>query len=150
MPFAAVIEDRIFWIHSGLSIELTDLNQIRNITRPTDIPDYGLITDLLWSDPDSSIIGFQDQCGRSISMDYGVDVVEKFLDKNNFSLIVRAHQVVEDGYEYFGNRKLVTLFSVPNYWGEFDNNAAVMKVDDSLEVSFTIIRKKKKIKKFTQ
>ena len=30
-------------------------------------------------------------------------------------------QVVEDGYEFFAKRQLVTLFSAPNYCGEFDN-----------------------------
>lgn len=48
-------------------------------------------------------------------------VVHKFLQKNDFDLICRAHQVVEDGYEFFAKRQLVTLFSAPNYCGEFDN-----------------------------
>lgn len=48
-------------------------------------------------------------------------VVGKFLQKHEFDLICRAHQVVEDGYEFFAKRQLVTLFSAPNYCGEFDN-----------------------------
>lgn len=50
-----------------------------------------------------------------------VQVVGKFLSKHEFDLICRAHQVVEDGYEFFAKRQLVTLFSAPNYCGEFDN-----------------------------
>ena len=30
-------------------------------------------------------------------------------------------KVVEDGYEFFAKRQLVTVFSAPNYCGEFDN-----------------------------
>jgi hypothetical protein len=30
-------------------------------------------------------------------------------------------KVVEDGYEFFARRQLVTVFSAPNYCGEFDN-----------------------------
>ena len=58
----------------------------------------------------------------------GQDVVDDFLEKFDFDLIVRAHQVVEDGYEFFAGRQLVTLFSAPNYCGEFDNSAAIMTV----------------------
>ncbi len=49
-------------------------------------------------------------------------------------------QVVEDGYEFFSKRQLVTLFSAPNYCGEFDNAGAMMSVDDSLMCSFQILK----------
>lgn len=55
-------------------------------------------------------------------------------------LICRAHQVVEDGYEFFSKRQLVTLFSAPNYCGEFDNAGAMMSVDESLLCSFQILK----------
>lgn len=49
-------------------------------------------------------------------------------------------QVVEDGYEFFGQRKLVTIFSAPNYGGEFDNAGALLSVDESLVCSFEILK----------
>lgn len=51
-------------------------------------------------------------------------------------------QVVQDGYEFFANRKLVTLFSAPHYCGEFDNAAAVMLVAKDLQCCFKILRPK--------
>ena len=48
----------------------------------------------------------------------------------------RAHQVVEDGYEFFAGRNLVTIFSAPNYCGEFDNDAAIMEIDETLCCKF--------------
>jgi serine/threonine-protein phosphatase PP1 catalytic subunit len=54
------------------------------------------------------------------------------------NLVVRAHQVVEDGYEFFSNRQLVTIFSAPNYRGEYDNAGAIMSVDASLLRSFQV------------
>jgi len=51
MPVAALIEDKILCMHGGLSPDLTSVNQINEIVRPTDIPDVGLLCDLLWADP---------------------------------------------------------------------------------------------------
>ena len=48
--------------------------------------------------------------------------------------------MVEDGYEFFCGRQLVTVFSAPNYCGEFDNSGALMSVDDTLMCSFSILR----------
>ena len=62
--------------------------------------------------------------------------MKKFLEDNDLDLICRAHQVVEDGYEFFGQRRLVTVFSAPNYCGEFDNSGAMMSIDDELMCSF--------------
>jgi len=47
---------------------------------------------------------------------------------------------VEDGYEFFAKRRLVTIFSAPNYGGEFDNAGALLSVDDSLVCSFEILK----------
>lgn len=76
---------------------------------------------------------------RGVSFTFGPDVVSKFLNRHDMDLICRAHQVVEDGYEFFAKRQLVTLFSAPNYCGEFDNAGGMMSVDDTLMCSFQVI-----------
>lgn len=48
--------------------------------------------------------------------------------------------MVEDGYEFFAKRQLVTLFSAPNYCGEFDNAGGMMSVDETLMCSFQVGR----------
>ena len=62
--------------------------------------------------------------------------VREFVNHNN--LWTNMKQVVEDGYEFFAKRQLVTLFSAPNYCGEFDNAGGMMSVDDSLMCSFQV------------
>ena len=57
---------------------------------------------------------------------------------------------MEDGYEFFAKRQLVTLFSAPNYCGEFDNAGAMMSVDDALMCSFQIVRTASKKMAFVQ
>jgi serine/threonine-protein phosphatase PP1 catalytic subunit len=48
--------------------------------------------------------------------------------------------VVEQGYEFFASRQLVTVFSAPNYCGEFDNAGAMMSIDENLMCSFKILK----------
>jgi len=139
LPIAAIVDDKIFCMHGGLSPDLKTMDQIRRIIRPTDVPDTGLLCDLLWADPDKEIQGWGES-DRGVSFTFGSDVVTAFLKKHDLDLICRAHQVVEDGYEFFAKRQLVTLFSAPNYCGEFDNSGALMSVDDNLMCSFQIIR----------
>ena len=139
LPAAAMIDDKILCMHGGLSPELHNLQQIANIERPCDIPDMGLLCDLLWSDPAGTISGWDDN-DRGVSYVFGSDIVTKFLQKHDLDLIVRAHQVVEDGYEFFAGRRLVTIFSAPNYCGEFDNAGAMISVDEDLMCSFQILK----------
>jgi hypothetical protein len=54
------------------------------------------------------------------------------MQKHDLDLVCRAHQVVEDGYELSAKRQLITLFSAPNYCGEFDNAGAMMTIDETL------------------
>jgi len=139
LPVAAVIAERIFCCHGGLSPELKTFQQIKRFLRPTEVPDSGLLCDLLWSDPEKIIQGWADN-DRGVSYTFGPDVVTKFLAKHDLDLICRAHQVVEDGYEFFSRRQLVTLFSAPNYCGEFDNAGALMSVDENLMCSFRVLK----------
>ena len=139
MPVAALVADRIFCMHGGLSPDLNNLGQVFEIRRPCDVPDEGLLCDLLWSDPDPTVPGWGYNM-RGVSYTFGHDVIAEFLDVNKLDLICRAHQVVEDGYEFQANRKLVTIFSAPNYCGEFDNAGAMMCVSKDLTCSFKILR----------
>lgn len=76
----------------GLSPDLQSMEQIRRIMRPTDVPDQGLLCDLLWSDPDKDVQGWGEN-DRGVSFTFGAEVVAKFLHKHDLDLICRAHQV---------------------------------------------------------
>jgi serine/threonine-protein phosphatase PP1 catalytic subunit len=138
-PVAAVVDEKIFCMHGGLSPEISSMDQIKRTVRPTDVPDTGLLCDLLWADPEKDITGWAEN-DRGVSFVFGPDVVQSFLRKHDMDLICRAHQVVEDGYEFFAKRQLITLFSAPNYCGEFDNAGAMMTVDETLMCSFKVLK----------
>jgi serine/threonine-protein phosphatase PP1 catalytic subunit len=81
------------------------MEQIRRIMRPTDVPDQGLLCDLLWSDPDKETMGWGEN-DRGVSFTFGAEVVAKFLHKHDLDLICRAHQVVT------GSNYLLGYFSI--------------------------------------
>jgi len=139
LPVAAIVDEKIFCMHGGLSPDLKSFEQVRRIQRPTDVPDTGLLCDLLWADPDKEVNGWGEN-DRGVSYIFGADTISEFLAHHDLDLICRAHQVVEDGYEFFAKRQLVTIFSAPNYCGEFDNAGAMMSVDQTLMCSFQILK----------
>jgi len=49
---------------------------------------------------------------------------------------------VQDGYEFFADNTCLTIFSAPNYCGEFDNSAALLIIDENLLCSFKILKGK--------
>lgn len=107
--------------------------------RPIEVPEEGLLCDILWSDPDLSASTWREN-ERGVSYVFGRKMIEEFLSKNDLDLIVRAHQVVQDGYEFFPDKLLVTIFSAPNYCGEFDNCGALLSIDENLLCSFSILK----------
>ncbi|KAL3317216.1 hypothetical protein Ciccas_004132 [Cichlidogyrus casuarinus] len=169
MPVAAIVENQIFCCHGGLSPDMfkndcSNLEQLKNrinaLARPTDVPDEGLLCDLLWSDPRTimaaespstitSSSGFAPN-QRGVSYVFSPEVVDRFLARFNLDLVIRGHQIVEDGYEFFADRSFVTIFTAPNYCGEFDNAGAVFSLNrvnrtgenghSELEGSFQILQ----------
>ena len=49
-------------------------------------------------------------------------------------------QVIDDGYEFFASRQLMTIFSAPNYCGEFDNSSAILIIDEALTCSIKVLK----------
>ena len=137
MPIAAVVADKIFCIHGGISPSLQSLDQILTLKRPFTIPTSGVVCDLLWSDPLEGLSGWGEN-ERGVSYTFGEDAVQSFNQHFSFDLVCRAHQVMDLGYKFFAGRNLVTVFSAPKYCGAFDNKAAVMKVADDLLCSFVV------------
>ena len=138
LPVCALIEGRIICMHGGLSPELSSISMISDIQRPCDVPDKGLLCDLLWSDPDRELLSGWVINDRGVSYTFAADIVTNFLQQHDLDLVCRAHQVVEDGYEFFADRNLVTVFSAPNYCGEFDNAGGMMSIDEDLMCSFQV------------
>ncbi|KAJ1962257.1 Palmitoyl-protein thioesterase 1 [Dispira parvispora] len=127
LPLAHVIQDKIFVVHGGLfSQDQVTLDDIRKINRFSQPPSEGLMCELLWSDP-------RPQPGRGpnkrgVGIEFGPDITEAFLKHNNLDVLVRSHEVKDEGYAVEHNGKCLTVFSAPNYCDRMDNKGAFLNV----------------------
>lgn len=96
----------------------------------------GAAVDLVWSDPEDLETAQWSLSPRGAGYLFGHRVASEFCQLNDLTLLVRAHQLVHEGYKFmFPERSLVTVWSAPNYCYRCANEAAVLKVDESLCVS---------------
>ncbi|MFH4982065.1 hypothetical protein AB6A40_008774 [Gnathostoma spinigerum] len=139
LPMAGLISKRILCMHGGLSPEIVSLDQIRNIVRPVEPTDRGMLIDLVWSDPTNKGEGWF-YSPRGISYAFGKGVLAAACKMLKIDLVIRAHEVVQDGYEIMVGRMLITVFSAPNYAGQFNNAGAVVCLDEDLQITFQQLR----------
>lgn len=136
LSLSAIIEDKIFTVHGGLSPSINTLDQIRVIDRKQEVPHDGAMCDLMWSDPEE-LEGWG-LSPRGAGYLFGGDIVALFNERNDLDLIARAHQLVMEGHRSMFNDALVTVWSAPNYCYRCGNVAAILELDENLERSFKI------------
>lgn len=134
IPITAVVENEIFCLHGGLSPSIDTLDNIRRLDRVQEIPHEGAVSDLVWSDPDEKP-GWKIS-PRGAGYTFGKDVSDTFKQKNGLGLIVRAHQLVMEGFNWSHTTNVVTIFSAPNYCYKCGNQAAILEVDDDMKYTF--------------
>ena len=147
LPFAAVIEDQILCVHGGIGANVKKLSDIETIKRPFEVVheaqtrDQKLVMDLLWSDPtdNDEELGIQPNYQRDSNnlghiVKYGPDIVKKFLNENNLSYIIRAHECVLDGFERFAGGLLLTVFSATDYCGRHGNAGAMIVINQHMQM----------------
>ena len=137
LPLAAVIDNKLFCIHGGLSPVIQKIDAIKKLDRFHDIPTEGPIADLVWSDPDKNTEGFKIS-ERGAGYLFGEIVIDRFLYLNKLETIVRAHQLCKEGYDILFDGKIITVWSAPNYCGRLFNYASIMEVDQELNKFFNI------------
>ena len=131
LPISAIVDNKIFCLHGGLSPDIETIDEIRKLDRRRDVPSNGAMCDLLWSDP-------EERTGWGVSPRgagyiFGSDISQKFTQKNNLMMINRAHQLVTKGYNWSHEKLVCTLFSAPNYCYRCGNQAGIMEVDENLQ-----------------
>ena len=131
LPISAIVENKIFCLHGGLSPDIETIDEIRRLDRRRDVPRSGAMCDLLWSDPEERL-GWG-VSPRGAGYIFGSDISKKFTQRNNLMMVNRAHQLVMKGYNWSHEKLVCTLFSAPNYCYRCGNQAGIMEVDENLK-----------------
>ena len=131
LSLAAVIDERVFCVHGGLSPEIRTLDQIQLINRKQEVPTDGAMSDLLWSDPDDTIDGWAPN-PRMAGFTFGGAVIKEFHQINGTELVCRSHQLVMEGYKYFFDDMLINVWAAPNYMYRCGNSASILELDEKL------------------
>jgi serine/threonine-protein phosphatase 5 len=136
LPLAAVIGQKVFVTHGGLPVTPgVTLDDVRRIQRGMEPPESGLMSDLLWSDPQP--FPGKSPSKRGVGFSFGPDITAAFLEQNNLTLLIRSHEVKEEGYLVEHGGKTITVFSAPNYCDTMGNKGAYIHLDATLEPKFT-------------
>eukprot|EP00172_Hildenbrandia_rubra_P003775 Plantae.Rhodophyta-Hildenbrandia_rubra.ctg6494.p1 GENE.Plantae.Rhodophyta-Hildenbrandia_rubra.ctg6494~~Plantae.Rhodophyta-Hildenbrandia_rubra.ctg6494.p1 ORF type:complete len:578 (+),score=142.08 Plantae.Rhodophyta-Hildenbrandia_rubra.ctg6494:99-1832(+) len=126
---------KAFVLHGGLfSRDGVTLKELRGIDRFRE-PDNGLMSEMLWSDPQKEKGRGPSKRGTGIA--FGPDVTKRFLEENGLDLVVRSHEMKEQGYEVEADGKLITIFSAPNYCDQLGNKGAFITFNSDMKPNFT-------------
>ncbi|KAM7541039.1 hypothetical protein Aperf_G00000038930 [Anoplocephala perfoliata] len=137
LPLIAIIEEKIFCCHSGMSPSVqhsgvSNLQEFRDYVakltpRPTEVHTSILMTHYTWSEPDPETDGWE-QNPAGLAYLYGPSVVKDFCERLGIQQIIRSNEFLEKGYEFFCDERLLSIFSVPNFLGTFTNDGAIVEV----------------------
>ena len=130
LPLAHVLNSKVFVLHGGLfSKDNVSINDLKAIDRKREPPESGLMCEMIWSDPCK--MNGRHPSKRGVGLSFGPDITKKFLEFNNLELVVRSHEVKQEGYEIEADGKLITVFSAPNYCGQMGNKGAIIRFKGS-------------------
>lgn len=141
LPISCLLNNKFLALHGGISPELKKLKSLNEINRFEEPPKEGLFCDILWSDPVEDDKGackdiFEYNDTRGCSYFFGKEAVNGFLKKNSLYSVIRAYEVQVEGYKMhnWGADSfplILTLFSAPNYVGQYNNKGALVIFDQN-------------------
>eukprot|EP00163_Fabomonas_tropica_P021242 TRINITY_DN3724_c0_g2_i2.p1 TRINITY_DN3724_c0_g2~~TRINITY_DN3724_c0_g2_i2.p1 ORF type:complete len:476 (+),score=111.08 TRINITY_DN3724_c0_g2_i2:314-1741(+) len=136
LPICAVLGQKIFVVHGGLfSKDGVKIEDLRKIDRFCEPPEGSLMSEALWSDPQKW--PGRGPSKRGLGSAFGPDVTKAFLQDNGLELVVRSHEVKDEGYEVEADGHLVTVFSAPNYCDQIGNKAAFVTFGLDMKPTYT-------------
>ncbi|KAH0796860.1 Ser/Thr protein phosphatase [Histomonas meleagridis] len=138
LPCCAVIDQRVFSVHGGISRHAPSLMNIQLCDRFREIPSAEfdevtdndrILIDLYWSDPSDDVEEYA-RGPRGAGSLYGRKAFDRFMHFNHLNLLTRSHQMAEEGFHYYFGDRLLLVWSAPNYMYTTNSKATVLKLDE--------------------
>ena len=127
LPYAAIVNDRYFCVHGGISPELDSIESISELPKPMISAESDLANDIVWSDPSGDVSGFVES-DRGTGYFFDAVVLKKFLKRNGLDTLIRSHEYCDRGVDK-PIKRCLTVFGNTDYCG-FGNDAAIAVVTE--------------------
>lgn len=147
LPICAIINKIILCLHGGVPEDFDILKKLKGL-KPADIDKLTLesiasgIFQIMWNDPKPGLGGFMRSYRGPGIYFFGQEVFNKFMDKYNLKYLIRAHECFTEGYVWFFNYRLLSIFSSANYRGVFSSNPAsyaIIKNNDVIPINMELL-----------
>lgn len=156
LPLCTIINKDVFVVHGGLTeyadLTIADIEKIpfnREVPRDIYTKQDRIMKELVWSDPwtagedreEPSIRthGWANN-SRGAGILWAPALTMKFLERNRLRLIIRSHQMVDEGFKYHHSHHVVTLFSASYYCGKNENRGAIAVFENGSTKSIKYIQ----------
>jgi len=129
LPICIIVNDSILCLHGGIPENYEILDELKNLDKKKldeTIPEAveHAIFQIMWNDPKEGLTRFMDNFRGPGIKYYGYEVFNEFMEKYDLKYCIRAHEVFPEGYRWFFDHKLLSIFSSENYRGEYNPNPA--------------------------
>ena len=131
LPICAKINQSILCVHGGIPKDFSILYKLDNIKTRDSSSIYekegNTLYQMMWNDPKEDLRGFSQSYRGSGIYFFGKDVLNDFLNENKFNYLIRSHECFPEGFRWFFNKKLLSIFSSANYRGPNPASFAIIK-----------------------
>ena len=131
LPICALVNRTVLCIHGGIPEDYEVLNKLKGVkTQDLDLLSKSLaksLKQIMWNDPKSNSTGFSDSFRGIDIKNFGEDVFKDFMEKTKLSSLIRSHELYPEGYRWFFNKRLLSIFSSANYRGKNPASYAIIR-----------------------
>ena len=127
-------------VHGGMPRGLDTLEELNLLPKGDLDADNEILGQILWNDPSEYYPGFEPNWERGIHYTFGREVFLQFLENHDLTMVIRGNEIFPEGYKYFFDRHLLSVFSSPNY--KMGNKAKIAEISKEGKISLIEVKNK--------